>query len=349
MSRIPKTPPTILPLPQTEQRPLFSVMIPAYNCSAFLKETLQSVLQEKIESFHMQIEVVDDCSTDTDVETLVKQIGGGRVQYFRQPQNVGSLRNFETCINRSKGHLIHLLHGDDKVKPGFYTKIKALFEEYPQAGAAFTRYNFINGKGAVVLEWVKEEEQDCILPNWLLRIGEMQRIQYAAMVVKREVYENLGSFYGMSYAEDWEMWVRIAKHYPVAYSPDILAEYRIHTHSLTSSDMANDHLFQHLTRAISLIREHLPVNSRDAVAAKTNRYYARVHISHAQHTWRQSANKSLVKKQLSEALSLHISPVILFHVVKLYAKMYLKKKKLVDMDLSLKKSKIQENKKQTSF
>jgi len=30
------------------------------------------------------------------------------------------------------------------------------------------------------------------------------------MVVKREVYEKLGGFYGVEYGEDWEMWVRIA-------------------------------------------------------------------------------------------------------------------------------------------
>lgn len=300
-------------------------MIPAYNCSAFLVETLRSVLQQDMGVQQMQIEVVDDCSTDADVEALVQEVGGGRVAYYRQPQNVGSLRNFETCLNRSRGKLVHLLHGDDRVKPGFYEKMKSLFETYPEAGAAFCRYNFIDGKGNEIMEWGKEEEQDCVLPNWLLRIGEMQRIQYAAMVVKREVYEKLGSFYGMSYAEDWEMWVRIARYYPVAYTPDLLAEYRTHGQSMTSSDMSNDRLFRHLTKAMRLIEGHLPEENREAIVEKTRRYYARVHVTHAQQTWRQIRNKTLVKKQLKEALSLHISPVILFHVMKLYGKMYFDK------------------------
>lgn len=322
MTRIPLTPPTIAPLPSTADRPLFSVMIPAYNCAHFLVETLESVLLQDRGPLQMQIEVVDDCSTDTDVKALVNRIGKGRVAYFRQPQNVGSLRNFETCINRSKGHLIHLLHGDDKVRPGFYSKIKELFEKFPQAGAAFCRYNFINGKGDEVLEWEKEAEQDCILPNWLLRIGEMQRIQYAAMVVKREVYEKLGSFYGMSYAEDWEMWVRIARYYPVAYTPDFLAEYRVHNQSMTVADMANDHLFRYLNKSIGLIQEHLPEESRKAILKKTHRYYGRVHITHAQQTWKNTGNKKLVKKQLKEALSFSKSPRILFHFFKLYGRMY---------------------------
>jgi hypothetical protein len=54
---------------------------------------------------------------DNNIEELVKKVGKGRVSYFRQKkQNVGSLRNFETCINRSRGKYIHLLHGDDRVK-----------------------------------------------------------------------------------------------------------------------------------------------------------------------------------------------------------------------------------------
>jgi glycosyltransferase involved in cell wall biosynthesis len=323
MTRIPESPPQIAPLPITANRPLFSVMIPSYNCSNYLVETLHSVLQQDLGEALMQIEVVDDCSTDTDVEALVKKIGKGRVRYFRQPKNVGSLRNFETCINRSNGSLIHLLHGDDRVKPGFYAKMNQLFVTFPEAGAAFCRYNFINGKGEAELEWVKEEEEDCILPNWLLRIGEMQRVQYASIVVKREVYEKIGSFYGMSYAEDWEMWVRIARFYPVAYTPELLAEYRTHSQSLTQFDMANNHLFGHINKAIKIIQSHLPEESRKKILKKTQQYYARVHITYAQQSWKRTGNKELVKKQLKESLALNKSPLIIFHVLKLYGRMYL--------------------------
>ena len=325
MKRIPDSPPLIDPLPNATEGPLFSVMIPTYNCSHYLVETVNSVLQQDMGERWMHIEVVDDCSTDTDVEALIAKIGKGRIGYVRQEQNVGSLRNFETCINRSRGKLVHLLHGDDRVKPGFYAKMKDLFEAFPEAGAAFCRYSFINGKGEEEMEWVKEEENDCILPNWLLRIGEMQRIQYASIVVKREVYEKLGSFYGMSYAEDWEMWVRIARFYPVAYTPDLLAEYRTHSQSLTLVDISNDHLFGHINKAIGIIQTHLPEEKRKVILQKTKRYYARVHITYAQQSWQRTRNKSLVKKQLRESLILSKSPLIIFHVLKLYGRMYLAK------------------------
>ena len=118
--RIPEEPPVIQAVSSEKERPLWSVMIPVYNCSNYFPEAILSVLRENVSPEQMEIEVIDDASTDADVEAIVKSIGQGRVKYYRQNENVGSLRNFETCLNRSHGRLIHLLHGDDRVKKGYY-------------------------------------------------------------------------------------------------------------------------------------------------------------------------------------------------------------------------------------
>jgi glycosyltransferase involved in cell wall biosynthesis len=117
--RTPTSPPIIAPVTDQAHRPLWSVMIPVYNCLGYLQKTLSSVLAQDPGPEIMQIAVIDDCSSDGDVWALVQQLGKGRVEYFRQEQNRGSLRNFETCLNRSRGHWVHLLHGDDWVAPGF--------------------------------------------------------------------------------------------------------------------------------------------------------------------------------------------------------------------------------------
>ena len=78
VNRIPSSSPEIDPVSGPEQ-PFWSVMIPVYNCTAYLKEALGSVLLQDKGVADMQIEVVDDCSTDGDVEALVLLIGNGRV------------------------------------------------------------------------------------------------------------------------------------------------------------------------------------------------------------------------------------------------------------------------------
>ena len=138
LERTPDSPPVIQHVPNHIKRPLWSVMIPTYNDLPHLEKTIECVLAHNIGPETMQIVVVDDCSTKGDVRAVVQSIGNGRVEYCRHDQNVGSLRNFEKCLNLSTGQWVHILHGDDQVMLGFYEEIEVLFRSYPQAGAAFT-------------------------------------------------------------------------------------------------------------------------------------------------------------------------------------------------------------------
>lgn len=63
--RIPDSPPTVLPVSTDVQRPLWSVMIPSYNCAKYITKALESVLMQDPGKDKMQIEVVDDCSKTT--------------------------------------------------------------------------------------------------------------------------------------------------------------------------------------------------------------------------------------------------------------------------------------------
>jgi glycosyltransferase involved in cell wall biosynthesis len=318
---IPVVPPVIQPVSPSENRPLWSVMIPVYNCAHYLAEAIESVLQQEIPEYLMQIEVVDDASTDADVEKLVNEIGRGRVGYFRQPTNVGSLRNFETCINLSKGKLIHLLHADDKVRRGYYKKIETLFAKWPQAGAAYCGYRSIDGEGNQISVKSPEMDKDGLLGNWLITISERQRIQYAAITVRREVYEKLGSFFGVVYGEDWEMWVRIAKHYPVAYTPDILAEYRKHAGSISDSRSLNSSFLHDLLQAMMLIQKHLPAEKRDVILKKSKRYYAAYGLKVANKTWISTQNKSVAIEQVRACLKMSDNPELYMKAIIFYIKL----------------------------
>src|SRR5215211_2985875 len=101
----------IPPVSDGAARPFWSVMIPTYHCARFLRQTLESVLSQDPGPDWMQIEVVDDGSTLDDPGGVVAEVGKGRVGFYRQPQNVGHTKNFEICLKRSRGKVVHLLHG----------------------------------------------------------------------------------------------------------------------------------------------------------------------------------------------------------------------------------------------
>lgn len=253
--------PEIQPLPEGLSRPLWSIMIPTYNCANYLRETLASVLTQDLGSELMQIEVVDDCSTLDDPKAVVEDLGRGRVSYYQQPQNVGYIKNFETCLNRSKGKLVHLLHGDDCVREGFYQKIQWAFEQYPEIGAAFCRHIYMTKDGHWRTISGLEQDKSGILENWLEKIAAGQRLATPSMVVRRDVYEKLGGFDNRisCYGEDWEMWVRIATTYPVWYEVKPLAIYReSSTGSLTEISVKKGKDTRDLRIATKIIESYLP-------------------------------------------------------------------------------------------
>jgi hypothetical protein len=250
---------SIPPVLQAESRPLWSVMIPTYNCASYLRETLASVLAQDLGSDVMQIEVVDDCSTQDDPQAVVEELGKGRVNFYRQPQNAGHVKNFNTCLERSRGRLIHVLHGDDCVRSGFYRKIQALFEQHPEIGSAFCRQIITDEQGH--WKWFSPLEQDesGILDNWLERIAAHHSVQTPGVVVRREVYEQLGGFDRrmVSCGEDWEMWVRIATRYPVAYEVEPLALYRDRSNSLTKRSVQTGQNIRDVRQATEIISTYL--------------------------------------------------------------------------------------------
>lgn len=274
--RIPLEPPVITPVPHGTLRPLWSVMIPTYNCFDFIREAVESVLMQDPGPETMQIQVVDDYSTDGDVEALVNEIGKGRVLFFRQTCNRGSLRNFESCINLSKGNFVHLLHGDDRVQPGFYKEIGELFDHHPEAGAAFTNFSYFDHNSHIVdIKNYPLIKSPGIIPEFIFQIARHQLIQPPAIVVKRSVYESLGSFYATHFGEDWEMWTRIASKFPIAFSPACLATYRVghgmgisHNYFLTGKNITE------IRKVINIIQNYLPIEKRKIYKKSASAYYA---------------------------------------------------------------------------
>jgi glycosyltransferase involved in cell wall biosynthesis len=305
---------------------MFSVMIPVYNCAGYLVEALKSVLDQDPGSGLMQIEVIDDHSTDADVGAIVERLGGGRVGYFRQERNVGSLRNFETCLNRSKGQWIHLLHGDDLVSPGFYQEIRALFEAYPEAGAAFTGFYYIGSDGSVLYPNRPLARANGYVENWREVIAQSQCIQPPAMVVKRKVYEDLGSFFGVHYGEDWEMWVRISYHYPVVHSPRRLANYRIHSANITSQYFKTGQNLTDIIRVVDTIQGYLPPARRKRLKRLALKnfsiYFARCcdMVYHGHGNPFQAARQSIL------ALQMNVNRLTLYYTIKTFFKIMIRYK-----------------------
>ena len=248
-------------------RPLWSVMIPTFNCAEYVRSTLESVLAQDPGPDKMQIEVVDDSSVDN-VREVVAEAGRGRVEFYQQASNVGQARNCATCLQRARGHLIHILHGDDAVRPGFYETMGRPFDVAPAIGAAFCGYIMTDSAGRWDRLSYRTQDEPGILDGWIDRVGVSNHAPPSATVVRRSVYEKLGGFDERLGAIDWEMWVRVAAHFPVWYEPEPLLLYRRHLDSISGGPRPTGARIADMRRIIEVNRTWLPPEREADISAK---------------------------------------------------------------------------------
>jgi glycosyltransferase involved in cell wall biosynthesis len=247
-------------VPLGTSRPFWSVMIPTYNCAGLLAGTLRSVLEQAAPVGEMQIEVVDDCSTRDDPAAVVQEFGASRVSFFRQPANVGPQANSTTCVQRARGHWVHILHGDHMVRPGFYAALRTAAERASEIHAAFCRVITMDEQNGWLELAEREQATAGIALDLVNRLAVYNTIMFRCMAVRRSAYEVLGGFHPqLFHAADWDMWKRIAAQFPAWYEPEPLALYRIHSGSDTSRLMRTG---ANITDARRAIRELPPSEPR---------------------------------------------------------------------------------------
>ena len=305
-------PPLILPLQgEHSPRPFWSVMIPTYNPRAdYLEATLNSVLQQDPGPEKMQIEVVDDYSNDDTASEVTRRLGAGRVTFHAESQNRGLANSWNRCIERARGHWVHILHQDDIVLPGFYDRLRKAVES-SDAGAIFCRYAFVNSIGHWIHISELHRESPGLLDDWHAKITVECAIQCAAIAVRRRVYEQLGGFFPhLHYVADWEMWQRIASRFPFCFEPSILACYRLHPNSATSRmrlTAADTREVRHMTELTATY--HTPTRGR-VLANKARSWWAEVAVFYARELLVE-AGSIPAWRQVAEALRLSHSPRVI--------------------------------------
>jgi glycosyltransferase involved in cell wall biosynthesis len=298
-------------------------MIPTYNCAAYLPNTLASVLAQDPGPEEMQIEVIDDCSSDNP-QAIVEELAPGRVAFYRQHQNVGHVSNFNTCIERSSGHLVHLLHGDDTVRDGFYCTIAQPFHDHPGIGAAFCRHVYVDENGREGPVARLHEPESGIFTDAAYRIAADVGIQPPAVVIRRSVYEQLGGFDGRLRVagEDMEMWVRVAASYPVWYAIEPLALYHRRAGSLISGSMRSGVAIRDYRATIDLLVEHLDVDRRASAYRAARRRCADWALLQARELT-DIGDRTAAFVQLREAVMSEFSPHVAIRAAKTIARMLL--------------------------
>jgi glycosyltransferase involved in cell wall biosynthesis len=187
--------------------PLISVIIPAYNASKTIQETIDSVLSQTLQDF--EIIVIDDGSIDSTVE-IVSSIQDHRLKVFSYP-NAKQAASRNRGFAHSTGEFISFLDADDLWTPNkLEAQLKAL-QDNPQAAVAYSWSHCIDEKGKFLREASHSTSSGDVYAKLLL----CDFLDNGSNpLIRRQALLEVGGFdESLPPAEDWDMWLRLAARY----------------------------------------------------------------------------------------------------------------------------------------
>ncbi len=206
--------------------PLVSVVVPTHNYAPYLTEAIESVLSQDYS--RLEIIVIDDGSTD-DTPAIVESLREPRVVYsYQESRGPGSARNRGTEMAR--GELIAFLDADDAWLPGKISAQIARFRAHPELGLvgswgfdcdSWNRPTGLRKTPSIVAAMSFER---LLVRNFIVPSGVM---------VRKRCLVEVGGFNDHRHGEDWDLWLRIARRFPIGFVQEPLFKRRTHAGALS--------------------------------------------------------------------------------------------------------------------
>jgi glycosyltransferase involved in cell wall biosynthesis len=213
---------------------LISVVMSAYNHAHYVGAAIESVLAQS----HKNIEflIADDGSSDGTVEEI-KKFCDPRITFLPFDANKGACATTNELIAMARGQYICIINSDD-----IWCSVDKLryqigiLQERPEVGATFGRAQYIDGSGrpldksaAVIGDIFDQVKCFMTRQSWLEHFFmKANCLCHPTIMIRKECYDRLGSYRNtMRQLPDLDMWIRLAKHYEIHVSSEVLVSFRI--------------------------------------------------------------------------------------------------------------------------
>jgi glycosyltransferase involved in cell wall biosynthesis len=200
---------------------LVSVVIATYNMGHYLPQAVQSVLSQSYP--HVEVQIVDDGSTD-DTPTILRQWDGHpRVRVHRQ-MNGGQTRAKNQGVALSRGAFVAFLDADDVWLPDKLARQMPLFARRPEIGVVYSDYECMDGEGRPLPKGPTHMHRGWVSGALLIE----NFVSFPSAVVRHECLKRHGAFdetLGMGI--DYDLWLRLSAHYQFDFIAEPTVRYRI--------------------------------------------------------------------------------------------------------------------------
>lgn len=223
--------------------PLVSVVMNCFNGEAFLREAIDSVLEQTYSNW--EIIFWDNCSTDSSARIFMSY-DDVRMKYYlaKEHTDLGNARNL--AINEAQGIWCAFLDCDDLWEPDKLRKQISLSKKYPSTELVYGVADVLIDESVEQSVWgriMKEAQSrnnDAVLPegNVFKELLEKNFIPLVSAVFKRSAYLSVGGVDPeLKQAEDFDLFLKLAFKYEVRAVCESICSYRIHSTNITYSQL----------------------------------------------------------------------------------------------------------------
>jgi glycosyltransferase involved in cell wall biosynthesis len=214
-------------------QPTISVIIPTFNGSQFISETIDSILAQDFNDF--EIIVIDDESSDATPDIVSK---------YKSPVRLITQTNSGVCVARNrgireaKGSFIAFLDQDDYWFPNKLSSELAAFSTYLDAGVVFAKFHrwtpdMDTGHYPSPLTFSKLSKPDGEDPDftgWIYHQMLLDsQVLTSAALARVDIFKKCGAFdESLPFSEDWEFWLRVSRQFQFVKLRQITVLYRQH-------------------------------------------------------------------------------------------------------------------------
>ena len=229
-----------------------SILIPVFNREHLVGRTIESALNQTFDDF--EVVLVDNASTDNTWEICQKySAADDRIKLFRNETNIGMVKNWLACLDKSRGHFSCFLYSDDELYPDFLKRTIPSFTG--EIGLVFcpARIGTSHEKGTLHYQWKEKDSirpsfefiEDQLKPGGLHLVSPVCGIFRTRDLIKNTLTEipspSLDSFHLHGAGIDQLIYLLTALDYPkVAFISEPLVFLRAHADSYTISDPEGD-------------------------------------------------------------------------------------------------------------
>lgn len=209
--------------------PELSVILAVHNGQAFVREAVASVLNQSFQDFEFII--VDDASTDA-TSGLLREVADQRLRVITLDRNVGLVDALNRALLEARGGLIARMDADDIARPQRFAAQVARMESAPDLVLLGTAFDFIDGQGRILRHQSVSTDNETLQRRL---IEECNQFCHPSVMLRADAVRKVGGYRKLTgrFAQDYDLWLRLAEVGKVANLPEALVGYRVHKEQLS--------------------------------------------------------------------------------------------------------------------